>query len=440
MENPEITFEDRDEFNRKPIAENLIKLLDSDIDISPMIIDGMWGTGKTEFCHKVTNSMQHNNKKVVYINAFAEDHADAPLLTILSAIVSLIPDENNRRKNFIKQSIPAIKFAVKTTMKAGISWVLKQEADKLAEDFQGAISEISNTAIDNTVENILTDHIESQKNIQTLKDALISISSNESLNIFIDELDRCKPSFAVSILECIKHIFDVPNVNFILVTNTQQLVASINHIYGESVDARKYLDKFIKFTYQLPERAKIERDSNILASHIYWKILTSENNHLTEINRNFIRDMNYLVECNRLSLRDTEKFIRYIKIIQRIDNNQIGNILYGKALAKLIAVYIFCFNTNLAINIANGNYDIGSTLGLFNLNKFNLQRNLDETPNIVIALFNILKDTHEIKILHPELNDEIKGNWLGRMASISGSPVSNVYQIFCETINKLQLK
>ncbi|HFU1700001.1 TPA: P-loop NTPase fold protein, partial [Klebsiella quasipneumoniae] len=214
MENTEVTFEYRDEFNRKPIAENLIKLLDSDIDISPMIIDGMWGTGKTEFCHKITNSMQHNNKKVVYINAFAEDHADAPLLTILSAIVSLIPDENNRRKNFIKQSIPAIKFAVKTIMKAGISWVLKQEADKLAEDFQGAISEISNTAIDNTVENILTDHIESQKNIQTLKDALISISSNESLNIFIDELDRCKPSFAVSILECIKHIFDVPNVNF----------------------------------------------------------------------------------------------------------------------------------------------------------------------------------------------------------------------------------
>ncbi|HFU1699627.1 TPA: hypothetical protein ACH4YC_004616, partial [Klebsiella quasipneumoniae] len=75
-----------------------------------------------------------------------------------------------------------------------------------------------------------------------------------------------------------------------------------------------------------------------------------------------------------------------------------------------------------------------------NLNKFNLQRNLDETPNIIVALFNILKDTREIKILHPEVNDEIKGNWLGRMASISGSPVSNVYQIFCETINKLQLK
>lgn len=440
MENTEITFEDRDEFNRKPIAENLIKLLESDIDISPMIIDGMWGTGKTEFCHKITNSMQHNNKKVIYINAFTEDHADAPLLTILSAIVSLIPDENDRRKDFIKKSIPALKFAVKTTMKSGISWILKQEADKISEDFQGAISEISNTAIDNTVEKILTDHIESQKNVQTLKDALKSISSDENLNVFIDELDRCKPSFAVSILECIKHIFDVPNVNFILVTNTQQLAASINHIYGESVDSRRYLDKFIKFTYQLPERAKTEQDSNILASHIYWKILTSENNDITGINRSFIRDMNYLIECNRLSLRETEKFIRYIKIIQRIDSNQIGTILYGKALAKLIAVYIFCFNTNLAINIANGSYDIGCTLELFNLNEFNLQRNLDETPNIIIVLFNILKDTPEIKILHPEVNDEIRRNWIGRMANISGSPVGNVYQIFCETINKLQLK
>lgn len=440
MENPEITFEDRDEFNRKPIAENLIKLLDSDIDISPMIIDGMWGTGKTEFCHKITNSMQHNNKKVVYINAFAEDHADAPLLTILSAIVSLIPDENNRRKNFIKQSIPAIKFAVKTTMKAGISWVLKQEADKLAEDFQGAISEISNTAIDNTVENILTDHIESQKNIQTLKDALISISSNESLNIFIDELDRCKPSFAVSILECIKHIFDVPNVNFILVTNTQQLVASINHIYGESVDARKYLDKFIKFTYQLPERAKTEQDSNILASHIYWKILTSVHDNLTAIHHDFIRDMNFLIECNKLSLRDTEKFIRYIKIIQVIDNAKIGTILYGPALIKLIATYIYCFDAALALKVINENFSFKDVLSLFNMGKFNFELNTDETPNVLIVLFSIFKDNAEMRVLHPELNDEIKQNWNSYMSSMSSGTIINPYKTFSNTINKLLLK
>ena len=45
-----LTFGDRDDFNRKPIAEKIIKLLESDIDVSPLLIDGDWGTGKSEFC------------------------------------------------------------------------------------------------------------------------------------------------------------------------------------------------------------------------------------------------------------------------------------------------------------------------------------------------------------------------------------------------------
>ncbi|EAZ9462311.1 NTPase, partial [Salmonella enterica] len=266
MEHTEITFEYRDEFNRKPIAENLIELLDSDIDISPMIIDGMWGTGKTEFCHKIINKMKSRDSKVIYIDAFSDDHADSPLLTILSSIISLIPTENNSRTDFIKKAIPALRFVGKTAMKASVSWFLKQEADKVAEDFQEAVHEISNKAIDNTVETILNDHIESQKNINSLKEALNTLSNGEKITIFIDELDRCKPNFAVSILECIKHIFDLSNVNFVLITNTHQLIASINHVYGASVDAKKYLDKFIKFSYYLPERSKTDYDADILAS------------------------------------------------------------------------------------------------------------------------------------------------------------------------------
>ncbi|MBS9778043.1 MAG: hypothetical protein KGV50_04690 [Gammaproteobacteria bacterium] len=48
-----ITFENRDEFQRKPIAEKIIQLLKSEIDISPLMIDGNWGIGKTEFCCKL---------------------------------------------------------------------------------------------------------------------------------------------------------------------------------------------------------------------------------------------------------------------------------------------------------------------------------------------------------------------------------------------------
>lgn len=440
MENPEITFEDRDEFNRKPIAENLIKLLDSDIDISPMIIDGMWGTGKTEFCHKVINKMKSRDSKVVYIDAFSDDHADSPLLTILSSIISLIPVENNSRTAFIKKAIPALRFVGKTTMKAGVSWFLKQEADKVAAEFQEAVNEISNKAIDNTVECILNDHIESQKNINSLKEALNTLSNGEKITIFIDELDRCKPNFAVSILECIKHIFDVSNVNFVLITNTHQLIASINHVYGASVDAKKYLDKFIKFSYYLPERSKTDYDADILASQIHWETLASEKEDLIKIKDNYERDMNYLIECNSLSLRDTEKLARYLEILQKIDTGKIGDIYYGPALAKLIAVYIFCFNTKTAINALNNKSKLLDILKTFNLEKFNFQLNTDETPNIIIALFNIFKDHQDMRSIHTDLNEEIIRSWTIYMSRNAGAPASNLLRTFNQTINKLLLK
>ena len=81
----EKTFATHDEFNRKPIAENIIRLLTSPIDLSPMVIDGGWGTGKTEFCQKLVRLMQqHPNFQPVYIDAFRSDHSGEPLLALLA--------------------------------------------------------------------------------------------------------------------------------------------------------------------------------------------------------------------------------------------------------------------------------------------------------------------------------------------------------------------
>ena len=54
----EKTFDTHDEFNRKQIAENIIKLLTSAIDLSPMVIDGGCRTGRTEFRQNLIQLMQ----------------------------------------------------------------------------------------------------------------------------------------------------------------------------------------------------------------------------------------------------------------------------------------------------------------------------------------------------------------------------------------------
>ncbi|MEB0324352.1 KAP family NTPase [Citrobacter portucalensis] len=339
-----LSFSDRDEFQRKSIAENIVKLLNPDTDISPLVIDGDWGTGKTEFSIKLKNLIieQDPESKVIYIDAFKGDHAESPLLLIASAIARILPEKE--KQAFIKKAIPAIRFGMKTVLKAGAGWVLRQETDNMAEEFQDAIKKASNAAIDGTVENILEDHIEAEKNINSLKTCIEELSAKQRTVIIIDELDRCKPNFSTSILEVIKHIFDTQNVYFILVTNTKQLRASINHIYGYSLDSQKYLDKFIKYTISLPDTFKNGRYENFKASVIYWLQLAKDSPNLSLIEKHIGEEVRQLITQTNLSLRETHTFARSLNIFQTLEENRITDrTYYIYRCIFIIAVFIHCF-------------------------------------------------------------------------------------------------
>jgi predicted KAP-like P-loop ATPase len=235
-----LTFDERDEFKRKSIAEKLISLLQADIDISPMVIDGSWGTGKTEFCHKLMNQMRDNETHhLIYIDAFKADHADEPLMTVLAEVIKILPD-NESKQSFIKKALPAVRYGLKTIAKAGVSHLLRQDVADVADDFDKEIQKTADKAIDATVESVLKDHVKADQNLKALQTALAEIAATKPIILFVDELDRCRPNFAVDMLEIIKHTFDVEGVSFVLITNTQQLKASVNHCYGHAVDACEF--------------------------------------------------------------------------------------------------------------------------------------------------------------------------------------------------------
>lgn len=62
---------------------------------------------------------------------------------------------------------------------------------------------------------------------------------------FIDELDRCRPTFAIELLERIKHLFDIQNIVFVLSIDKEQLEASTAAAYGSAINAPEYLRRFI---------------------------------------------------------------------------------------------------------------------------------------------------------------------------------------------------
>jgi len=389
-----ITFADRDEFNRKTIAENMIKLLQSDADVSPMMLDGSWGTGKTEFCLKTMELFsQKDSHQLIYIDAFKADHADEPLLTLLAEILKLIP-EGDSQKTFIKKVIPAARYSVKTFLKAGVGHVLRQDFADAANDFDKEIQKAADKAIDSSVESMLKEHAKAEKNLESLQVALKELAEVKPIIIFIDELDRCRPDFAVSMLELIKHVFDVDCVQFVLVTNSQQLKASINHCYGVSVKAQRYLDKFLKFSFQISNKSIRQQHSPAFASITLYKQLVQKEPSLSrcEMERSYpLKLIENFILNHRISLREVETLVRHLSILQVLTEKAAfspGQFL-GYKLLHLLSVLIHCFKPELAMSINHEHYDaklIGEFLSIEEVKPFPSGSNRPEIEEVLMVI------------------------------------------------------
>ncbi len=386
-----------------------------------MVIDGDWGTGKTEFCEKLIELMQQEQPdyQVVYVDAFRSDHSGEPLLALLAQIIKDCTPEDGHdgvqseeRKQFIKKIAKIAGFTFKTIAKAAAGHILKQSVESLAEGFQQAaeneqeaesttetvsdtLVELSDKAIDSTVEVLLKEQIEAEKNLEALRECLRDFSAGNSIILFVDELDRCRPDYAVEMLETIKHVFDVPNVKVVLVTNTQQLRAAINHRYGSAVDSQRYLDKFLKYSFHLPEKVLGKHSGNAFASVTYFSKLVQESNILkdTELNdrdnenvRSFAKD---LIGRNELSLREVETFIRYLEIYHLLSNGLAADIVFGCQLLRITGVFVFCFKPEIAESIkknqTNGK-QIASLFGISELPDYQSERYRHSYADIVAVM------------------------------------------------------
>lgn len=366
-----ITFNDRDEFQRKQIADKVIQLLRADIDISPMVIDGSWGTGKTEFCHKLINLMtEDDTHHLIYVDAFQADHANEPLLTVLAEVINILPSEE-AQESFIQKAIPAARYGLKTLAKAGVAHLLRQDAADVVNDFDKEIQQAANKAIDASVESVLKDHVKASESLKMLQDTLEGIAQEKPIVLFVDELDRCRPDFAVNMLEIIKHTFNVEGVQFVLVTNTQQLRSSINHCYGETVDAQRYLDKFLKYSFSLPLVKGLNTYQEASVSLSHYENLVRTSNMLESLKLQdcgSIRVIEQLIKINSLSLREVETLVRHIEVYVALSQQGrlSSNTIFGYKILTILAISIYSIRPKLGNAILSQTFDakeMGRILG-----------------------------------------------------------------------------
>ena len=441
----EKTFATHDEFNRKPIAENIIRLLTLPIDLSPMVIDGGWGTGKTEFCQKLIRLMeqQHPDYQPVYIDAFRSDHSGEPLLALLAEIIKACTPEDTgeqpseQRKNITRKVAKAAGFVMKTVAKAAVGHVLKQNTDNLAEGLQqiindgqdaGSLAEtvtdaaatIASHTIDVTVEALLKEQIEAEKNLETLKACLKELAADKPIILFIDELDRCRPDYAVDMLEVIKHVFDVENVKVVLVTNTKQLCAAINHRYGADVDAQKYLDKFLKYNFALPDKVvdRYEEGRALVSVHYFERLIKDSHIGGVLFSGYEVMDcINEMIKRNNLSLRETERLVRFLEVYHSLSHGFGARNDPPVLWLRVVGVFIFCFYPSLMDDINKNRTDAREFAQLFNLQSW---PNMPDYPSYVkevdvIAVMLILNSKIEDPRFMLQGSSEQNSYWQARI-------------------------
>ncbi|MFM4873865.1 P-loop NTPase fold protein [Aeromonas veronii] len=216
-------------------------------------LNAEWGAGKTWFIKRWYMELKAHYP-TVYIDAWQQDFSDDPLLTVISSIIEQLKAEAGS-----PQLSPYLSTKLASLLKATAPIVTKALFKKVSGINIDEVQEVI-TADDagKLVESLFQDTRKKTEAVQLLKheikqwvEAIIGKKKKQApAFILIDELDRCRPSYAVEMLETIKHIFDIPGVVFVLATDTEQLQHAIKVIYGAGFDAQNYLGRFFqrKFT------------------------------------------------------------------------------------------------------------------------------------------------------------------------------------------------
>lgn len=257
-----------------------------------LAIDAQYGEGKTWFLDRLRQQLEINHP-VAFVDAWVDDANSEPLVSIMAAIDNALqpflasPTVKERLEALTRAAFPivgkaaigaggklfgrflgdtfgdeakaALETASKKTDRPKGSSAVETGVDKLAEGVAAVV--------DNAGKAMLEQYRARQKSRETFKHNLRLLAASiershtdprhSPIYVIVDELDRCRPDYAVSLLESIKHLFDVPGVVFIIALHGSQLTASIEAVYGAKFDATAYLRRFFTRHYEL-RRLSIE--------------------------------------------------------------------------------------------------------------------------------------------------------------------------------------
>ena len=321
---------ERDKLNRKGFGERLAQILEKQPGGNVFALDAGWGQGKTTFI-KMWRGHVKDRLKTIYFDAFACDYQQDSFLSLAVEVY-----EGVRREPLKKAILSVEKLRAINSMAGGA--LLEKAVGKTGGDIVKKFLEAHDA--------ILTRRLEEAQKVkgamETFRESLErhvkEISPDKPLIFIVDELDRCRPDFALDLLETIKHFFEVPGIVFLLVMNHEALDGMIRTRYGIG-DGGRYMQKFVQFWFSLPapsseKHVEFMYEESSIKSDYTYELTRRGSSSLREIEqirlyeeliRSFIGSP-YPEERWAISTMSYVKVIKpaYIQKILNMDNLEIG--------------------------------------------------------------------------------------------------------------------
>ncbi|ELJ8516677.1 TPA: hypothetical protein RUZ56_003497 [Vibrio cholerae] len=300
-----------DRLDRKENAEILTEFICSSSEPMVVCIDAPWGQGKTTFLRMWEQYLKDNNVPTIYFNAWENDFTDDAFVSLIGEIGSAIETLTN------KENKSKVTEYYQKAKKVGLGLVKRAipAAAKVATAGAFDLEEITEQTLSSFAESLANEQIEKYENAKkalcTFREHLAGFANNISsengkpLVFIIDELDRCRPTFSIEILEKAKHFFNVPNIIFVLGADKEQLGHSIKAIYGQGINVNGYLRRFIDFDYLLPSPEKGKFVSALFDKYAFDEYFSKKKSESTRYEgEQALRMFTELFEAYQLTLRE----------------------------------------------------------------------------------------------------------------------------------------
>lgn len=331
-----------DALERKPVVEFLCGLIERAGGPFVVALDSPWGSGKTTLVRMLQSELKRQNHQCVYFNAWQVDYVTDPLVALVASIdrLELFGEAPAATFRSHMKTVRRVTTLVAKRAAVAAAKAITVGALDLDEEIEAAASELAGEAMGDIVgafqkEKELLEKLRAE--LKAAIDQLPVSGKKPTLVFFIDELDRCRPTFAIELLERIKHLFDMANIVFVLSIDKKQLEASTAAVYGQGINASEYLRRFIDIEYALP-LARGTRFTEVLFARFMLDEIFAKRTHdeLRYDRKQFIEFFTTLADAIQLSLRARERCMTRLRIV--MDQTPENNFLFPPLVALLIVL------------------------------------------------------------------------------------------------------